>query len=188
MAKRRIAIFLSVDDKVTDEPSGTRRIDEKENQFPGADETYKVYIHGDDQREKMFPNVPANEAMLTTAAHEFGHVLSSIFKIPGGMHEDPRQHGEIRGCCTAHVATPEQKERINRNETLAWEIGRKIVPNLNEDMAKEALDTYLVAPREVEEKMPREKILELLAGIDDLIADLEENEKAKEAVKTLQPA
>lgn len=141
MAKKKIVIFMTVDNDNHAEPSGTRLVDEPEHQFKGADETYKVFVNDSDSN--LGTDVPSKQAMATAAAHELGHVLSSIFDLPGGMKQDPRQLGElVHVCCAAHGANDEQRNRIRRNERLAWKLARKIYPNLAKENARLALATY----------------------------------------------
>jgi len=145
MAIKKVAILLTIDtSKKTKGTSGTARTDDKSLiSIPGADETYFVKVCDD-----MVPGPkgkPNKYAMLTTAAHEIGHVLSSIFKVPGGMHEDPRSTGEITKPAEEMYLddfTPDMAKRIYSNEILAWNIAKQIRPDLHEDEALAAMETY----------------------------------------------
>jgi len=146
MAIKRVAILMQIDTGDKENPSATTRADVLENgiQVEGADETYMIYVN--DSHSPGRPGKPNKQAMLNSAAHELGHVLSSAFKVSGGMHEDPRTMREFVGMGSLHEirvrSTDEQKKRIHSNETLAWELAKKIRPEITDKQAQESLDTY----------------------------------------------
>lgn len=152
MAIKKVAILITIDTSEKEEPSGTTRVDlrKPEKQVPGADETYYVFVN--DSWNPGPEGKPNKERMLDSCAHEIGHVLSSAFKVKGGMHEDPRAKGEFVDFLKASYATGEfllpklasddQKRRVFQNENMAWQIAEKIRPELNKESAAEALATY----------------------------------------------
>lgn len=148
MAKKRVAILLEIDtgDKElscaavrTDHPSMKGL--EAFEACPGVDETYRVFIN--DSNEPGPQGKPNKKAMLDAAAHEFGHVLSSVFRVPGGMHEDPRSNAEfLNKAVPFFSANKDQATRLYANEVLAWKIAEKIKPDLDQAEKARCLDTY----------------------------------------------
>lgn len=191
--KRRIAIFMMVNPNETDAPSGATEIDGPAR-FPGSDETYQVFVNGS---EKEFNETSPNP-MLDAACHEFGHILSGIFKLPGGMTQDPRSLCEFKdACCVGCEATKEQAQRIYTNEKLAWELAKKMRP-VDPVSANKALASYqkLVNLAETEEQREmsadhknhiaeqKRKTKALIASLEDVLgqidkrlAEIEEEEK-----------
>ncbi len=148
MAIKKVAILLTIDTSEKEEASATVRLDlpgsEHEGMgIPGADETYLVRVHDDTTPGPE--GKPNKAAMLDSAAHEIGHVLSSVFKMKGGMHEDPRTLGEFHDNRWWNQASVNQANRVMTNEKLAWDIARKIRPSINEEQIKAALETYTTA-------------------------------------------
>jgi len=146
MAIKQVAILMTIDDSPTRGDScRTRRSDNNPVRptrisVPGADQTYEVIVINDEDRT---PTLTKEQQMLDCAAHELGHVLSSIFEVPGGMAEDPRTLGEFVGNRYAYEhPTESQQRRIYQNEKLAWEIGKKIRPEIDEDDMRTSLASY----------------------------------------------
>jgi len=146
MALKKIAILMEVDIDEKEISCGTLRADKApvpaimRVQVPGADETYLVFIHDSDESKPIGEgNV---QAMVDCAAHEIGHVLSSVFKLPGGMLDDPRGNGELNTPELYNNPTLQQRQRIWNNEIMAWNIARKVRPQLDEAGVKRALDSY----------------------------------------------
>jgi hypothetical protein len=144
MAIKRVAILMEINTSEKEEASGCVRTDDKgHTSVPGADETYKIYIN--DDQEPGPEGKPNKYGMLTSASHEVGHVLSAIFKLPNGMHEDPRSTGEVtsmRQKYNPDSYSPDQKRRVYHNEKQAWEIARKVWPELDEEIAESCLNSY----------------------------------------------
>ena len=149
MQKKKVGILLIMDPDNTEDSSGACRSDNVKNRvgqsfkLPGTDETYLVFINNCAQ--DRLKSQTENDAQLDSTAHELGHVLSSIFRIPGGMQDDPRPRKEIdsaNACCIRHGATAEQLKRIQTNELLAWKLAKKIRPQVSPDGIKAALDSY----------------------------------------------
>jgi hypothetical protein len=147
MEEKTIGILVHFDPYDTTHSSGAVRTDNKKNlagtsfKIPNTDETYIVFMNNNPKDN--LAGESERDSQLDGLAHELGHVLSSIFRIPGGMQDDPRAKGEFRHmCCAAHAATPKQAEAIFHNEKLAWEIARKIRPEINPESERQALATY----------------------------------------------
>jgi hypothetical protein len=92
-------------------------------------------------RVKIGKSTRTGQDPLTITAHEIGHILSGVFEVPGGLKDDPRAKGEIH-CNCPRCATPDQQRGIWNSEKMAWEIARKITPNLNEQDEKQSLASY----------------------------------------------
>ena len=150
MAIKRVAILLEIDTGDKTNASGTCRSDQAGGpSVPGADETYVVNIT--DGWHSGLDGKPNKAAMMDSCAHELGHVMSSVFKVKGGMHEDPRQKGEFKHIDSFDEArrsmSADQAGRLWHNEELAWELALKIRPEVNREQMQEALDTYSWAKR-----------------------------------------
>ena len=155
MAIKRVAVMMTIDTGEHEQASGIVRSDRLEGDlhvaFPGADETYMMYVNDDNNVDG--PGKPNKARMLDSAAHELGHLLTSVFKVKGGMHEDPRQRGEFRGMFSPEQqSTVNQCERLWGNELLAWKIAEKIRPQLDTKFAAQSLDSYHFALDKVEGK------------------------------------
>jgi hypothetical protein len=155
MARKKVAILFEIDTSDKENSSGTTRLDDKGfGMVPGADETYLVRVN--DSFHPGTEGKPNKAAMLDAAAHELGHVLSSVFKVKGGMHEDPRSRLEFQGMHgmdeIEEHATPDQCGRLWANENIAWQIAEKIRPELNQADKQMCLDTYNWARDKVQNK------------------------------------
>jgi hypothetical protein len=142
---KRAIILVAIDPEEREDSSSTRLVPKemlnvKENPALGdADEVYEVTVTALD---------PTQSDMLDTAAHELGHVLSAMFDLPGGMKDDPRTRGKVS--LFTQVFGPEhlgeeERKRLKSNEVGAWNIGRKIRPELSLDKARKSLRTYCKA-------------------------------------------
>jgi hypothetical protein len=130
--KKKVVIFMDIDTTKQDS-SAVRTGMPSPNmpEVPGV-ESYTVYVRGDDGFGKP----------IDSAAHELGHMLSSVFELPTGMKNDPRTTGEL---ANNHGAprTINQMDRIYSNERLAWKLAEKIKPDLDPEDKQKCLDSYL---------------------------------------------
>ena len=146
--RKRVVVFVDIDTTRDSNVSGAgigtpfAMPDKVVAKTFGADEVYSVVINPD----------PKGRSLVDITAHELGHILSAVYEIPGGMKQDPRTLKEETANRWDNVPTVEQADRIWANEVLAWKLAEKIVPNLNKQDAKEALDTYMEMFRQAVER------------------------------------
>ena len=81
--------------------------------------------------------------IMDTTAHEFGHVLSSLFETAAN-NADPRRHPTPmqRLLLNAGLVPPEPMQRMVDAETEAWDFAQKMFADLKPESREEALKTY----------------------------------------------
>lgn len=122
--KKRVLIAIEIDTTNTEASVVADMVDAWPETTPllaelQGTEAYVVKVGGGDTGN--------GENALDSCAHELGHVLSAIFKVPGGMRQDPRTNKEITILDNMlDNYSQNQVIRIWSNEQLAWALAEKI--------------------------------------------------------------
>jgi hypothetical protein len=118
--KRRVQVTIDVD---TEEPGGTYFQDS----VSGDTDRFLIYVRADS------PSPGIKNPAVIGLAHECGHMIGEIFRLPG-QAQDPRSHDTEPPTGRTHG------ERVYQCEVEAWDLAEMVL-SFDTDR-RECLDTY----------------------------------------------
>jgi hypothetical protein len=91
----------------------------------------------------VFPSDIHEDKLVDIAAHEFGHVLATLFGTPGALG-DPRRGAtpQMRHALATDTAPLEVIQRSVDAEAEAWDFAQKMWPDLDPATREANLNTY----------------------------------------------